>query len=285
MKVSYYPGCSLDGTAMEYGYSTEVAAKTLGVELQELHDWSCCGASSAHVTDNMLAHALAARNLEVAEKMGGGDLVVPCAMCFQRLKAAEKEIKAGKEIEGVSVKNIEDIHIKYLTEFFWKDVGEQAIKGKVSKSLKGLNPVCYYGCLTVRPPKITDAEKPEDPQAMDKILEVLGASVKSWSYKTDCCGGSLTLTLPDVAKRLVRKLFDMAEEAGADCIVAGCPMCGNNLDSYQKEISEESGKEYNIPIFYFTELMALSFGNTSVGKWLGQHMTDPRPLLIQKGLL
>lgn len=285
MKVSYYPGCSLDGTAVEYGHSTEAAAKALGVELAELPDWSCCGASSAHVTNNMLDHALAARNLEIAQKTGGGDLVVPCAMCFQRLKVAEKEIHAGKEIDGVSIKNIEDVHIKYLTEFFWENVGEKAIKEKVTKPLEGLNPVCYYGCLTVRPPKITDAKNPEDPQAMDKILDVLGANVKSWSYKTDCCGGSLTLTLPDVARRLIKKLYDMAEEAGADCIVAGCPMCGNNLDSYQKEISQESGKEYNVPIFYFTELMALSFGNTSVDKWLGQHMADPRPLLVKKGLL
>ena len=285
MKVSYYPGCSLDGTAMEYGHSTEAVAKTLGVELEELHDWNCCGASSAHVSNDTLAHALAARNLEIAQKMGGGDLLVPCAMCFQRLKAAEKEIMAGKEIEGVSVKNIDNVHVKYLTEFFWENVGEQAIKDKVSKPLEGLNPVCYYGCLTVRPPKITDAKNPEDPQAMDKILGVLGANVRSWSYKTDCCGGSLTLTLPAIAKRLVRKLFDMAKEAGADCIVAGCPMCGNNLDSYQKEISQESGTEYNVPIFYFTELMALSFGNASVVKWLGKHMTDPRPLLIQRGLL
>jgi heterodisulfide reductase subunit B len=282
--VSYYPGCSLDGTAREYNESAEAVCKTLDVDLKELEDWSCCGSSSAHVTSELLSVALPARNLEIADR-AGLDLVVPCANCYQRLKVAEKEMLAGKEIEGVTRKYSGNINIKHLADFMWEDVGEKAIGARVKKPLKGLKPVCYYGCLTARPPRVTDARRPEDPQAMDRVMKVLGADVKNWSYKTDCCGGNLILTRPDIARKLVQKILDMAAEAGADCIVTGCPMCFSNLDSRQKEISKHAGKEYRTPIFYFSELMGLVFGEPSAQKWLRRHMVDPRPLLKQKGLI
>ena len=284
MNVSYYPGCSLVGTAREYGESFEAVSKMLGIKLKELHDWNCCGASSAHATNDMLAVALAARNLEIADK-AGLDLVVPCAACYQRLKVAEKELLTGKAIEGISRKYKGDFHIKHSVDFFWEDVDEKALREKIKKPLHGLNPVCYYGCLTTKPPKVTDAKNPENPQAMDNLMKSLGANVRNWSYKTDCCGGSLIFTRPDVAKKLIGKLLDMAEEAGADCIVAGCPLCQSNLDTRMEEISKETGKKYSLPVFYFTELMGLAFRNPSVEKWISRHMIDPRPLLMQKGLI
>jgi len=284
MNVSYYPGCSLEGTAREYDESIEAVSKMLGVELQELHDWNCCGASSAHATDDMLAVALSARNLEIADK-AGMDLIVPCAACYQRLKVAEKALLAGKAKEGISGKYQGNFHIRYIVDFFWEDAGEKALREKIVKPLHGLNPVCYYGCLTTRPPKVTDAKNPEDPQAMDSLMKSLGANVRNWSYKTDCCGGSLIFTRPDIAKKLTGKLLDMAEEAGADCIVAGCPLCQSNLDTRMKEISKETGKKYSLPVFYFTELMGLAFGNPSAKRWISRHMIDPMPLLKQKGLI
>jgi len=284
MNVSYYPGCSLDGTAREYGESVEAVAQLLGIEFQDLDDWTCCGASSAHVTNDELAVALPARNLLIADR-AGMDLVVPCAACFQRLKVAEKELLAGKEIVGIRGKYEGDVRIKYIVDFFREDVGEKTLRKKVKKPLSGLTPVCYYGCLTVRPPKITDARNPENPRAMDKIIESLGADIKDWSYKTDCCGGSLMFTRPDIAKKLTAKLLDMAEEAGANCIVAGCPICQVNLDSRQKEIYIDSGRKYEMPVFYFTELMGLAFGDLSVKKWLSRHMVEPWSLLKQKELI
>lgn len=284
MKVSYYPGCSLDGTAREYGESVEAVAEILGIELQELEDWSCCGASSAHMTNEELALALPARNLVIADKEGM-DLVVPCAGCFQRFKVAEKELLAGRRIEGISDKYNGNFNIKYILDFFWEDISEKTLMEKVEKPLCGLSAVCYYGCVVVRPPRITDAKNPENPQAMDRLMKSLGAEVRAWSYKTDCCGGSLIFTRPNIAKKLTAKILDMAEEAGAKCIVTGCPICQSNLDSRQAEISAESGKKYNTPIFYFTELMGLAFGDAETKKWLGRHMVDPRPLLEEKGLI
>lgn len=283
MKVSYYPGCSLEGTAREYAESIAAVSRVLGIELQELPDWTCCGSSSAHVTDDMLAVALSARNLEIADR-AGMNLVVPCAACYQRLKVAEKQLLTGQTIDGVTHKYEGKFYIRHIADFFWEDVGEKAITEQVRKPLVGLNLVCYYGCLTARPPKVTDAKNPENPQAMDNLLKSLGANVRNWSYKTDCCGGSLILSRPDIARELIKRLFDMAEEAGADCIVTGCPMCQSNLDTWQEEISREAGREYNMPVFYFTELMGLAFRDSSVAKWLHRHTTDTIPLLKQRGL-
>ncbi len=284
MNVSYFPGCSLDGTAREYGESVEAVFGELGVELKELPDWTCCGSSSAHVMNEKLALALPARNLDIAGKIGM-DLVVPCAMCFSRLKTAEKALLAGEKIEGIDKKYDGKVQVRHVLDFLWDAVGEKAVSGKVKKPLTGLNPVSYYGCLTARPPRVTGSKNSENPISMDKLLETLGAEVKGWSYKTDCCGGSLILTRPDIALKLTQKLFDMAEEAGADCIVTGCPMCQSNLDMRQAELSQMTGKRYNVPVFYITELMGVAFGNPGAGKWLGRHTVDPRPLLKQRGLL
>ena len=284
MKVSYYPGCSLAGTAREYGESFTSVAGFLGIELEELPDWTCCGSSSAHVTDDTLAISLAARNLTIADSIGQ-DLVVPCSACFQRLKKAEKELKVRKSVESLNHKYSGKIKIHHAADLIWEKLGEKAISSKLKVSLKSLNPVCYYGCLTTRPPKVTDVKCPEDPQEIDEILKVLGADVRNWSYKTDCCGGNLMLTHPELAKKLVKKLYDMALEAGADCIVVGCPLCHSNLDTRQKEILSDNGAKYDIPIYYFTELMALAFGDLRVENCINRHLTDAKSLLKEKGLL
>jgi heterodisulfide reductase subunit B len=284
MKVSYYPGCSLDGTAIEFNKSLKSAAGILGLELQELPDWTCCGSSSAHVTDDKLAVSLAGRNLLIADKMDM-DLLVPCASCFQRLKAADKALKAGGSVQGLDQPYQGRFKIKSGADSFWENLGEKALAAKIKKPLCELHPVCYYGCLTTRPPKLTDARDPENPVSMDEIMLTLGADVKNWSFKADCCGGNIMLTHPELAKKLVKKLLDMSLEAGADCIVAGCPLCQSNLDTRQKEILDENGRPYCIPVYYFTELMGLAYGDPHVEENLNKHLTDAKSLLKQKGLL
>jgi heterodisulfide reductase subunit B len=279
-QVAYYPGCTVDGTSREYGESIRAVAGAIGLELKELEDWTCCGASSAHATSDELAFALPARNLEIADK-AGLDVLVPCAACYSRLKTAEKTLRESKN--GGSFRG--NFHVKHLANFIWEDVGEKVIREKVRKPLSGLNPVCYYGCLITRPPNVTGASDPENPESMDNLMRAIGVDVRDWSYKTDCCGAGHSLTLPVVGRKLIQKLLNMAIEAGADSVVTACPMCQSNLDSHQKEISLESGKNYHIPVFYFTELMGIAFGDPSAAKWLSRHAVDPRPLLRQKGLL
>ncbi len=284
MEVSYYPGCTIESSAREYGESVAAVARILGIDLKELADWTCCGAASAHATDDGLALALPARNLETAAKTGL-DLVGPRAACYSRLKHADKALRSGEQIEGAGNGYKGDFSIKHLVDFIWEEVGEKTILEKVKKPLEGLKAVGYYGCLITRPPRITGASDPDNPESMDNILKTLGADVKNWSYKTDCCGAEHVLTMPEVAWRMIQKLFDMAEEAEADVIAVACPMCQSNLDTHQAEISAQAGKRYNVPILYFTELMGLAFGDPSAEKWFARHFVDPRPLLKEKGLL
>ncbi len=279
--VSYFPGCTLHGTAREYSESIEAVCKRLGVELAELDDWNCCGASSAHVASETLATSLPARNLEIASR-AGKDLVTPCAACYQRLKLAELELSNDGEKKSASKHSFQ---IKHLVDFLWEDVGEEAIGQSVKVPLKGLKPVSYYGCLTVRPYGVGRETDSENPHAMDRLLRALDADVKDWSYKTDCCGGSLALTNENIIGKLVTKLVDKAVEAGADCIATACPMCFSNLDTTQARLSQEDVRNYAVPILYISELIGIALGEPSARKWLTRHMVDPAPLLRQKGLV
>jgi heterodisulfide reductase subunit B len=279
MKVSYYPGCALHGTAIEYDESTRAVSAMLGVDLIELPDWSCCGASSAHATDESLADALAGRNLQIA-RASGMDLVVPCAACYSRLKAAESALDGnGTETAGRKMR------VLSLLEFFFTSGLTEQVAARIKRSLGGLKLVCYYGCLLVRPPRVTGAKHYEYPEEMDKLMELLGAESLPWSYKTDCCGGSLVLTRTDITIELTRRLFDHAARAGAEAIVVACPLCQSNLDSRQEEIARKTGTQYQLPVLYFTELVGLALGHPDAPKWFKRHFVDPVRLLVAKGLM
>jgi heterodisulfide reductase subunit B len=279
VKVSYYPGCSLHGTAKEYDQSVRSVSHALGIELEEIEDWSCCGATSAHSTNFKLSIALPARNLIAAEKKAQ-DVMIPCAACFNRFKTAEhhlghdpelkaevEEIVGGRYQGSVAIRNPIDIIVR--------DIGLEALAAKVVKRLAGLKPVSYYGCLLLRPPDVCRFDDAENPVLLDRILAVLGAEVRPWSFKTDCCGGSLTISKTEIVVRMVDKLMEMAREAGANCLVTACPVCMANLDM-------RSSGDAGLPVFYFTELAALAMGQEGPEGWFRLHRTDPRPLL--KGL-
>jgi len=283
VKVSYYPGCSLHSTGIEYDESTQQVCQALDIELDELKDWNCCGAGSAHCIDEVLSLELPARNLAIAEE-AGLDLVIPCAACFQRFKVTDKHIREGKE-PAIDTPYQGKVPVKHLLDFLCEEKHIKSIKEKVKKPLAGLKVVCYYGCLITRPPKITDAIKYENPQAMDELLTLLGAETLPWAYKTECCGGSLLLSRPDIVVKLTGKLIQKAEEVGADCIVTACPLCQANLDTKQKEISKDLNREVLFPSFYFTELLGLALGCEEASKWVGRHIVNPHDLLKSKGLL
>ena len=283
MEVSYYPGCSLHGMAAEYDQSIRTVCQALDIGLAELADWNCCGASSAHFTDDQLAVELPARNLMIAERQDR-DLLIPCAACFHQLKHADKALKADaprftdQPYKGKTT-------IFHIGEFFDRPELLELIGRKMTRRLTGLKAVAYYGCLSQRPPEVTDSRSAENPVAMDHVMQALGVEVRPWSYKTDCCGGSLTLTRTDVVKKLSGDLFDAAVDAGAECLVTDCPMCQSNLDTQQVDIEADRGKRYGLPVFYLTELMALAFGADQTGRWWKKHFVDPNPLLSSKDLV
>lgn len=283
MDVSYYPGCTLTGSARELDESFKNVAEKLGITLSELPDWTCCGASSAHMVDAYLESALPARDLLVAEKIGK-DVVAPCAACHLRLKHAAHKIKEDDNLKAEFPFKGE---IKILSglQLFDDAAVRSKLKELVVKPLEGLRVVPYYGCLAVRPPEIVEPDDPENPMQMDRVLTALGAEVIDWPYKTDCCGGSLALARTDLVKKLSKKLFDMAMTVEADLMVTFCPMCHANLDTRQGEISQESGSRYEMPIAYVTELMGLALGNPHAAAWFGQHMVSPAKVLQAKGLM
>jgi heterodisulfide reductase subunit B len=283
MKVSYYPGCSLEGSARDYRESVEGVCKRLGIGLVELEDWNCCGATAAHSLKHRASIELPGRNLVLAEN-AGSDLVAPCPMCFNRLKAAEKALL--KEPTGhyrFTIKG--NVRIWDLADFMAREEVLEIIASKVTNPLKGVKAVCYYGCMTSRPPKITDAKNCENPVSMDRILERLGAEAIDWPYKTDCCGASHVVDRPDIVFKMVAKLYQRALEAGANCIVVSCQMCQANLDIYQDKIGEQMGKAVYLPIIYFTELVGLAMKERQVETWLSRHFVDPLKFLGDRGLL
>lgn len=282
MKVSYYPGCSLHGTAKEYDQSVRAVSRNLGIDLEEIEDWSCCGASSAHATNFKLSIALPARDLIAAEKKTQ-DVMVPCAACFSRFKTAEHHLRHDPalkaEVEGIVGGTYRgSVAVRNPIDIIVKDIGLEALKEKVVKPLTGLKPVSYYGCLLLRPPDVCQFDDAENPVLLDKILTELGAEARPWSYKTDCCGGSLTISKTPIVTKMVDKLMTMAREAGANCLVTACPVCTANLDM-------RASKGKAMPVFYFTELAALAMGQEGPEAWFRLHNTDPRPLLKGLGLL
>ncbi|MTI85011.1 MAG: heterodisulfide reductase subunit B [Firmicutes bacterium] len=273
MKLSYYPGCSLESTAKEYDLSSRSVCAALDLELLELEDWSCCGSTSAHNLNHALASALPARNIALAQK-NGVDVTVPCAACFARLRKADYVMRndeaARKEIEEtVGFKYQDNIKIMSLVEAMVGKVGLGAIASKVVKPLEGLKVVCYYGCLMVRPPEVQGFDRVENPTMLDDLTETLGAQALKWSYKTECCGASLSLTNTNVVEEIVSRIINAAREAGAEAIVTSCPMCQSNL-----EMRQEKG-ENQMPCFYFTELMGLALGLNEAKGWFRKHLVDP----------
>jgi heterodisulfide reductase subunit B2 len=283
LKVQYYPGCSLHGTAKEYDQSVKAVSRALGIELTEVEDWSCCGATSAHSTNFKLSVALPARNLTTAEKSDLKDVMVPCAACFNRFKSAQHHLDQDAalktEIEKVVGRKYQGtLSIRNPIDIICNDIGLDALEGKVTRKLAGLKPVSYYGCLLLRPPEVCQFDDYENPVLLDKLLTAMGADVRPWSYKTDCCGGSLTISRTDIVIKMVDKLVAMAREAGANCVVTACPVCMANVDMRASE-------NVRLPVFYFTELVALALGLQGPASWFKLHNVDPIPLVSGLGLL
>jgi heterodisulfide reductase subunit B len=284
--VAYYPGCSLHSTAAEYDHTVRAVAEAIDLELVEPPGWVCCGSTPAHSTDHTLATVLPMRTLSTVEQMGLDTVTAPCSACFARMKtaahtvaqdrdmAAEVEAQIGYAYRGT-------VAVQHLLDTLVDRAGLGKIEARVGNPLKGLKIACYYGCLVTRPPKITQAEHAEYPMKMDYLMRALGAETVDWSYKTDCCGGALTLTQTPLALEMTGKILKDAHDCGADAVVTVCPLCHMNLDARQAQIE----LDFQMPTLYATQLMTLAFGMGGKASALHKNLVDPRPLLRDKGLL
>ncbi len=276
MKLSYYPGCSLKGTAREYDWSIEWVAEKLEIELEELPDWNCCGASSAHMTNHDLSGQLSARNLHLA-RQSGRDVVVPCPACFARLRAADRDSAEGDGDPASAVQ------ILSLTTLLTRAELLESVREALVLPLRGLKVACYYGCLSTRPPRLTGARDYEHPQGLDAIVSTLGAEPVRWSHKTECCSGSLGMTRPDIARSLIGDILGAVRRGGAQAVVTDCPMCQANLEARQLDPKSNVGEADRLPVFYMTELMALALGRPQKRKHWRKHLVNPRGVLNALG--
>jgi heterodisulfide reductase subunit B len=244
--------------------STLAVARALGIDLVEPKGWTCCGATAGHQTDRLLAVSLPAANLTKVQDLKL-DMMVNCAACYNRMKVANHEISSHPTVrKGVREALDRDydgsVKVRHLLEVLLEDVGLPAIKRAVKRPLNGLKVACYYGCLLVRPPKILKFDDPENPTSLDRLVTAMGGTSLEWPSKVECCGGGLSLSRTDVVVELTGSIIDMAASVGADCIAVSCPMCQVNLDLRQQDINKQTGKNYQIPIVYITQLLGLCLG-------------------------
>lgn len=289
LRYSYYPGCSLHASASEYDLSTREVFAALGIGLDEVPDWICCGATPAHNVDELLSLSLCAKNLELAEQVPG-DMAVACAACFSRLKFAQhvlsqNEQKLRQVEQAIDAKVPLEQSVKHLLEILVQDLGTERLSQAVKKPLSGLKVACYYGCLLTRPPEVPQLDDCEAPTIMERLLQAVGAETVDWTHRMECCGANFTLSRPGVVLQLTNAVLDSAKAAGADCIMVGCPLCHGNLDIRQKEIEGVYYRSYDMPIFYLTQLVGLALGVPADRLGMDALIVSPQRLLREKKLL
>jgi heterodisulfide reductase subunit B len=289
MKYVYYPGCSLEGTAVEYNASTRATMSALGAELLELEDWTCCGASAAEATSYLLSMVLAGRNLALAEKMeAGADFLIPCSACYLNLRRVEDHVKRDSTLKTQINEAIEEegltyrggVRVRHLLDVVARDFSADQIRSRVKRPLAGVRVAPYYGCQSLRP--YGGFDDPQEPRSMVPVIETLGASVHPWSMGARCCGAALMTTKKGVALELVAGLLKAAK--GSDCIVTVCPMCQMNLEAYQGAISRSEGEDLRIPVLYLPQLMGAAFGLTCQDLRLNLNLAVTNAFLDHLGL-
>ncbi len=285
MKIGYFPGCSLKGTAREYEESLLAVAKEFDIELVEINDWNCCGATAAHSLNKLLSVALPARTLALAEQQGFDEIVVPCAACYSRLLSAWHEVKLDESLRNKIPNIIEmpfnsSVKPMNIIDFIYKYIAPK-LKDKVKKPF--LNKVaCYYGCLLVRPPKLVEVERYEDPLMMEEVVKELGASPIDWAYKTECCGAGLSVSRTDIVGKLSGKIVADAVDRGAEAIVVACPMCQSNLDMRRSSIEDYLNKKVDTPVLFITQVIGLSIGLKIEELGINRHIVPMKEILLNK---
>jgi heterodisulfide reductase subunit B len=275
MKVGYFPGCSLLGTAREYDESLRPVCSALKIELQEIKDWNCCGATAAHSLNHLLSLALPARILALAEAQSFSELLIPCAACYHRLMVTAHEIKQDADLYRRVTETIEmpitgKIKLLSILDFLEKYFLNRASGLSIQQFTRRL--ACYYGCLLVRPPEIVNFVRYEDPLVMEQIVQSIGAEPVKWAYKVECCGAGLSVSRTDIVAQLAGKVIADAERCGAEAIVVACPMCHSNLDMRRDQINTFLNRKSHIPVMYLTQVIGLALGISKKSLGLHRHL-------------
>jgi heterodisulfide reductase subunit B len=290
MEIPYYPGCTLNTKAKGFDNSARASAREVGLELVELEEWNCCGATFPLLVDNLLDLAGPAQVL-VSARREGERLAVACSTCYNVLKRTNKVIRENEDSREKLNFFLEadysgDLEVLDLLQVLRDEIGFDKIKEAVKKPLSELKVAAYYGCMVLRPPDEVAYEKdPENPRALDDLITALGAEAVDYSHKGECCGAYLAVKSIDVTAEMSFAILDSAQRGDADLVVTNCPLCQFNLDRMQKAMGSRHAGFQPIPILYFTQLMGIALGLDSESFELDRHYVDPRPLLESKGLI
>ena len=287
MKYAFFPGCSLESTGWDFDRSTRAICRALGIELQEIPEWVCCGSTPAHTTNATLSVALPVMNLQKAQAMGL-PVLTACASCYSRLRTANHTVQNDPEersrAERVTGKPYDGgVKVRHLLDVLINDLGVDALRARVRRPLKGMKVASYYGCLLTRPPEIVAFENAEHPDSMDRLLTAIGAEPVEWPFKTECCGASLAITRSEIVNRLSHRLLAMARQAGADCLAVACPLCESNLDLRQADAGKAHGSIPETPVLYITQLLGLALGLSNADVGLEALTVSAGPLLAGIG--
>ncbi|MHC1742862.1 MAG: CoB--CoM heterodisulfide reductase iron-sulfur subunit B family protein [Syntrophobacteraceae bacterium] len=263
--VAYYPGCSLDGLAVEYDRSTRAVCEALGIRLVEIPDWSCCGSTPAHSLDPLLSGALAGRNLAVAERMGCDVVMTPCPGCLRSLKGALEIVEDPERREPLlDLMNMPfqgTVRAISVLEILWDALEAGLLREeRVSRPLTGLAIAPYYGCLLTRPAAFARFDDPENPVSMDRILTAIGATVVDFPFKTECCGATYGVARNSIVTELTGRILDMALRLNAQAVAVACPLCQQNLDLRQSQVDRRWSRSFNLPVVYLPQLVGLALG-------------------------
>jgi heterodisulfide reductase subunit B len=279
--IGYYPGCSLEGGAIEFALSIRALCGAAGVELHEIDDWNCCGATAAHALDHELAVALPMRVLALAAEQGLGEILAPCAACFSRLKGTLVRLQRSPELvaraESVVGRRFDpSVRVLNVVEFIDRLLTD-GLADRLHHPLTGVKVAPYYGCLLSRGEGIIEHDDHEQPRGMSAAIEAAGGEVVPWSFATECCGGGFSMSMTGAVQELSGAILADARAHGADLIVTGCPMCHSNLDMRQAAINAADGGG-PLPILYLSELLGLAAGLAPAALGLDRHYTDALPL-------
>jgi heterodisulfide reductase subunit B len=289
VKMAFYPGCSLESTSREYRDSALLVVRALGIEIEEIADWICCGSTPAHMSDDLLGIALPSYNLQLVERMEAEGVLVPCASCYSRLKAANNAVKSDpdkrqKVAEVLGEEYGGGVAVRHMIEPIDEIIRQPDFGSRLKQQLTGLKVASYYGCLLVRPPEITGFDDPEDPQSLDRMVKAVGAVPVRWRYKVECCGAALAFARPEIVEKLSGEILQDAKDSGADVVIVACPLCQSNLDLRQRDIEKFLGMDLEIPVLYFTQLLGLALGFSWKELGLDRHTINPVPLLRKHGI-
>lgn len=288
-KFPYFPGCTLTNKARGLNDTAKQCTQILGIELKELENWYCCQANFSMLTDNLMNHLAPVRTLVSARKEGK-KLIVLCSTCYYVLKRVNLLMEKDEEKRKIVFEFLEEeykgpIEIVHFLELIRDEVGFDKLKEKVRLSLKNITVAAYYGCQLLRPSKELAFDDPEAPTIFEQFLRALGCKTVDYPFKTECCGAFLTTFNQEAVEDCVLRILQHAIKNGAETITTSCPLCNFNLDWSQKGLSARDKKFKNMPVFYLTELMALSFGVDIPQQIWDDHVIDPRPFLERKGYL